>query len=162
MSLTTEKTLRLYKPQLDDLWFREKLLSDPDTMSYNKKWGGTLPFPRERWDYWYRQWLVQCDRRFYRYLSADGAFVGEAAYHFEDIREIFLCDVVVFAEYRGNGYGREGLRLLCEAAKENGIAALYDDIAADNPSVKLFLDSGFEVVERTEDVVTVKKLLGGK
>ena len=159
MSLTIE----LYKPQLDELWFREKLLSDHDTMSYNKKWGGTIPFPRERWDYWYQRWMVQCgDRRFYRYLAADGTFVGEAAYHYEYIREIFLCDIVVLAEYRGNGYGAEGLRLLCEAARENGIDALYDDIAADNPSVKLFLDNGFSVECQTEDIVTVKKLLEEK
>ena len=32
-----------YKPNLEDLWFREKLMSDEETMSYNP--GGTLPFP---------------------------------------------------------------------------------------------------------------------
>ena len=155
-------TIDLHKPELDDLWFRQKLLSDPDTMSYNRKWGGTIAFPPEKWKDWYRRWVSQSeDKRFYRYLTADDMFVGEAAYHYDGTRDIFLCDVVVLAGYRGNGYGREGLRLLCEAARENGIAALYDDIAADNPSLKLFLDSGFEVVGRTEDFVTVKKILEG-
>ena len=46
MILTTERMLHLYKPELEDLWFREKLLSDPDTMSYNNKWGGTIDFPQ--------------------------------------------------------------------------------------------------------------------
>ena len=160
MSLTTER-LRLHKPDLAELWFREKLLADPDTMSYNNKWGGTISFPREKWEDWYRRWVAQSEgKRFYRYLVCENTFVGETAYHYDDTRDVFLCDIVVFAEYRGKGYGTEGLRLLCEAAKENGIAVLYDDIAADNPSVKLFLDNGFTVVNRTEDIVTVKKLLG--
>lgn len=28
--------LKLYIPQYQDLWYRQKLLNDPDTMSYNK------------------------------------------------------------------------------------------------------------------------------
>lgn len=153
--------IKLHRPELDELWFREKLLADPDTMSYNKKWGGTVSFPREKWDGWYRRWVAQGeDKRFYRYLTANNTFVGEAAYHYDEQRDIFLCDIIVYGEYRGNGYGTAGLRLLCEAARENGVAALYDDIAADNPSVKLFLDNGFTVDNQTEDIVTVKKLLG--
>ena len=31
--------LTLVKPNIDDLWFREKLMADEDTMSYNAKWG---------------------------------------------------------------------------------------------------------------------------
>ena len=29
--------LTLVKPNIDDLWFREKLMADEDTMSYNAK-----------------------------------------------------------------------------------------------------------------------------
>lgn len=154
--------LSLYKPEPDELWFRQKLLSDPDTMSYNSKWGGTIDFPRENWDDWYRRWVCASEnKRFYRYLVCGNTFVGETAYHYDEQRNIFLCDIIVFAGYRGNGYGTEGLRLLCEAAKENGVDVLYDDIAADNPSVKLFLDNGFTVDHQTEDVVVVKKELLG-
>lgn len=160
MSLTTD-LLSLYKPELEELWFRQKLLSDPETMSYNRKWGGTVSFPREKWEDWYRRWVCAGEnKRFYRYLTAENIFVGETAYHYDDTREIFLCDIVVFAEYRGRGYGTEGLRLLCEAAMGNGIDVLYDDIAADNPSVKLFLDNGFAVERRQSDIITVKKSLG--
>ena len=154
-------TIDLHRPESDELWFRQKLLSDPDTMSYNNKWGGTIAFPPEKWDDWYQRWVSQSeDKRFYRYLTYDDMFVGEAAYHYDDARGIFLCDIVVYAKYRGKGHGTAGLRLLCEAAKENRVAVLYDDIGLDNPAVKLFLDNGFEVVQQTEDVVTVKKILG--
>ena len=164
MSLTTD-LLSLYKPELEELRFRQKLLADPDTMSYNRKWGGTIDFPREKWKDWYQRWVGADEKkRFYRYLvnTSEKMFVGEAAYHYDESRDIFLCDIIVYAGYRGNGYGTEGLRLLCEAAKGNGVAVLYDDIAADNPAVKLFLDNGFTVEQRTEDIVTVKKILGGK
>ena len=158
--MTTERTLRLHKPELDDLWFREKLLSDPDTMSYNNKWGGTIPFPQEKWNDWYQQWVAENDgRHFYRYLSDEDKFVGEAAYHYDESRDVYLCSLVVLSGERGKGYGKEGLKLLCEAAKENLVDVLFDDIAADNPSVKLFLDCGFKVVCQRADVVTVKKAL---
>ena len=154
--------LRLYKPALDDLWFRQELLSDPDTMSYNNAWGGVISFPQDKWQDWYNYWLIETeDKRVYRYLlnAATNQFIGEAAYHFDDSRNIYICDIIVYAKYRGNGYGTEGLSLLCEAAKENGVSTLYDDIAADNPSVQLFLNNGFAVDFQTEDVVMVKRVL---
>ena len=36
--------LTLVTPNLDDLWFRQELMTDEDTMSYNAKWGGTISF----------------------------------------------------------------------------------------------------------------------
>ena len=41
--------LELVVPKLEDMWFREILLADEETMSYNHAWGGTIPFPKERW-----------------------------------------------------------------------------------------------------------------
>lgn len=119
-----------YKPNLEDLWFREKLMSDEETMSYNP--GGTLPFPRERWAKWYSKWIdAPENERYYRYLYDTEAkeFVGEIAYRYD------------------------------EETKENGISHLYDDIASGNPSVKLFLKNGFEVEYENDEVTMVKKAL---
>lgn len=154
--------LTLYRPELDELWFRQELLLDPDTMAYNNRWGGVISFPQEKWGSWYKHWIVENEnRRFYRYLlnGAIHKFIGETAYHYDNSRNIFLCNIIVYAKYRGNGYGTEGLRRLCEAAKENGVIALYDDIASDNPSVQLFLNNKFTVEFQTEDVVMVKRVL---
>lgn len=41
--------VKIYSPKYEDLWFREKLLSDPDTMTYNNAWGGTIDFPESKW-----------------------------------------------------------------------------------------------------------------
>ena len=67
--------------------------------------------------------------------------------------------MIIYAPYRGKGYGYEGLSLLCEYAKNNGIAELYDDIAIDNPSINLFLKCGFKEVLRANEYVLVKNKL---
>ena len=150
-----------YKPQIGDLWFREALLGDPDTMSYNNAWGGTIPFPEEDWEDWYDDWVRNPEGCFYRYITAgeSRAFAGEAAWHYDEERGIYITDVIVAAKCRGRGYGRAGLELLCEAAKKAGITELYDDIAADNPGVNLFLGCGFTEEYRTDEVIMVKKTL---
>ncbi len=70
-----------------------------------------------------------------------------------------FCDVIVSSEYRNRGFGTAGIELICKAAKENGISVLYDDIAIDNPSYKLFLKNGFEIDYQNDDVVMVKREL---
>lgn len=152
--------MKLYKPTLSDLWFRRELLSDPETMEYNHAWGCTIDFPEQRWAVWYRKWLDGDGRYFYRYLVNEaGDFVGEAAYHYGEDLRAYLCDVIVMAKFRGNGYGRQGLELLCQTAKENGLTELFDMIAADNPSINLFLSSGFTVVGEDRDSVVVRREL---
>ena len=150
----------LYEPIIEDLWFRQKYLADEDTMSYNKAWGGTISFPESDWKDWYDHWIIYHEnKRFYRYLqdSETRSFVGEAAYHYDVERDIFLADVIVASEYRGKGYGSEGLMLLCEAAKANGVDFLWDDIAIDNPAVALFLKTGFIEEYRTDKIIMLKK-----
>lgn len=157
--------LELYKPQMKDLWFREKFMSDEATMAYNHTWGGTIPFPESEWQEWYDQWVLCNDRmRFYRYLKASdtGEFVGEIACHFDERRKIWLADIIIAAVYRGRGYGKQGLKMLCSLAAEKGIDVLYDDIAIDNPAISLFVENGFVEEYRTDEIIMLKKVLRGK
>ena len=156
-----EAGMKLHTPTLDELWFKEELLADHQTMSYNHAYGGTIPFPREKWAAWYDRWIVHHEnKRFYRYLTPDdGTFVGEIAYHLDEERGITVADVIVHAKYRGRGYGRSGLNLLCQAAKQNGVAVLYDDIAVDNPAVTLFLQCGFAEEYHTDEIIMLRKQL---
>ena len=152
--------LELYEPQVEDLWFKKKMMGDEQTMSYNNAYGGTIAFPKEYWSDWHNRWIINHnDKRFYRYVKEKDTFVGEVAYHFDEKRQIHIADVIIYAPYRGKGYGRKGLLLLCEAAKENGVKVLYDDIAIDNASVELFLNCGFAETLRTDEYVLVKKEL---
>ena len=136
--------LEAVTPTFADMWFRESLMADEETMSYNHAWGGTIPFPKEKWQNWYDYWIINHEnRRFYRYLKAENRFVGEVAYHYDPEYDGYVTNVIIFSAFRGKGYGAQGLELLFAAAKENGINALYDDIAIDNTAVRLFLKQGF-------------------
>ncbi len=154
--------IELYKPTIHELGFRQSLLSDEKTMSYNHAWGGPIPFPESEWERWYQRWLeAPVFQQYYRYLYHTGSknFVGEAAYYYDEKKKIYICDVIILAKYRNRGFGSAGIRLLCEAAKKNGIMTLYDDIAADNPSYQLFLKNGFEIDYQDNTIVMVRKTL---
>ncbi|WP_449136817.1 GNAT family N-acetyltransferase [Solobacterium moorei] len=154
--------LKVVKPELEDLWFRESMMADIETMSYNDAWGGTIPFPKEDWEEWYTLWVRNSGQeRYYRYLKDDAnkVFVGEISYHFDKLRNIYICDVIIKAEFRKQGFGTQGIQLLCEAAKANGVEALYDNIAADNPSAHLFLKNGFSIEFQNDEILMVKTVL---
>ena len=154
--------LEVVKPELEDLWFRESMMADIETMSYNDAWGGTIPFPKEDWEEWYTLWVRNSGQeRYYRYLKDDAnkVFVGEISYHFDKLRNIYICDVIIKAEFRKQGFGTQGIQLLCEAAKANGVEALYDNIAADNSSAHLFLKNGFSIEFQNDEILMVKTVL---
>ena len=153
--------LHLYEPMYDDLWFRQKMLEDEETMSYNKTWGGTIFWPKEKWKDWYEYWIINHDnKRYYRYLKNDeGRFVGEIAYHYDKEIKHEIANVIIYSPYRRKGYGNEALKLLCDEAKKNGVSILYDDIAIDNPAIKLFLNHGFKEEYRADDKIILKKKL---
>lgn len=154
--------IQLYTPTFDDLWFRQKFLSDAETMSYNNAYGGAIDFSKDKWENWFDFWIKNSEeKRFYRYLieTETKKFVGETAYHYNEQQCIFIADIIVSAEHRGKGYGNAGLQLLCKAAKDSGIKELYDDIAADNPAVNLFLKNGFYEEYRTDKIIMLKKEL---
>ena len=153
--------IEAYRPEYNDLWFRKLMLSDEKTMSYNHSWGGTIPFPEEDWASWYDHWVAEDDaNRYYRFIKDEkGNFIGEIAYHYAADIPGFVANILVYAKYRGKGYGSQALGILCKTAKENGITALYDDIAIDNPAIDLFLGHGFSELYRTEEIIMLKKEL---
>ena len=99
--------LHLHKPTREELRFRQELLSDPSTMSYNHAYGGTIVFPPARWEGWAAHWLDAADgTRFYRYLAReDGIFVGETAYHYDEAQRIYKhCYWAVFHAFSARYY----------------------------------------------------------
>ena len=152
--------LKLYKPNIDDLWFRQQLLNDKETMSFNNAYGGTINFSKDKWNSWYTKWFDNNPNYFYRYLiNGNNDFVGEVAYKFDETRNVYILNIIIHNKYRHNGYGKQGIRLLCKEATNNGICEIYDDIAIDNTSIELFKDLGFIEVYRTNEYIMVKKQL---
>ena len=152
--------LTLYEPKLEELWFRQQMLADEETMAYNHDWGGTIAFPKEAWKAWYEHWIADHGgRRWYRYLKDGGQFIGEVAWHYDEELRHYTADLLVDAGFRRRGYGGAALEMLCAAAKESGIAVLYDDIAVDNPAIPLFLRHGFTEEGRTERQIFLRREL---
>lgn len=151
--------LELYKPKLEDMSFRQQLLADEETMSYNHAYGGTIEFPQNKWQSWYERWLDDADH-FYRYLydPKSACFIGEVAIHRENDR--FITSIIIMARYRHHGYGSAALTLLFQKAQKLGIEVLYDDIAIDNKAaLKLFLKHGFKIISQDEQCIMVKKTI---
>lgn len=151
--------IKIYLPQKEDLWFRKLFLGDEETMSYNQAYGGTIDFTEDRWDDWYKYWILDNEgERYYRYLiNESNDFVGEIAYHYDGAH--YIASIIIYSKYRHNGYGKEGLKLLCQVAKENGINKIYDDIGIDNSAIRLFIDFGFREVYKTDEIIMLEKEL---
>ena len=85
--------------------------------------------------------------------------MGEASYRYDEGYGEYIVNIIIEHKHRGKGYGREGLRLLMDAAKANGVEKLCDDIAADNPSIALFKEMGFSEEWRNDDAAMMAKTL---
>ncbi len=147
--------IELYKPSLAELDFRKELLQDEATMAFNHAYGGTIAFKDIKT--WYNKWLVKDDEHFYRYVKNNDLFVGEVAYYLEEDK--WLISIIIKDEFRKRGYAKKALSLLFEECKAHDIREIYDMIAVDNPSIDLFLDLGFTIIDRNEEYILIKKAL---
>ena len=152
------KNISLYIPNLDDYWYEAKIQSDPLSMSYNAGYDvsyygyhydtGCIDFPKERWKTSYDRRIKE--NRFFAYIKDNdiNEFVGYVNYHHNKDDDIYECGVVIESIYRGKGYSKDALRLLCNTARENGVKELYDNFEVDRGNtLNIFKDVGFEVVK---------------
>ena len=151
--------LTLYIPELKDYWYEKKLNEDPDTMSYNAGYDvsyqgyhydtGTIDFPEENWQKTYDK--RKNENRFFAYLKDErtNEFVGYVNYQFDTSKKQYDCGILIEATKRSKGYSKEGLKLLCEKAKNNGIKELYDSFEKNRYHTEVFEDIGFKVVKET-------------
>ena len=151
--------LELYIPKVEDYWYEEKLQSDPDTMSYNAGYDvsyfgyhydtGCIDFPKERWQEVYDK--RQRENRFFAYIKdlKINEFVGYCNYHLNKNDNRYECGVLIDSKYRGKGYAKPALKLLCDHARKEGIKELYDNFEIDRGNtLKIFEDVGFTVVKK--------------
>ena len=133
--------------------FRQAMMADPATMAYNAPWfppEGTIPFPEEEWD----AFLAGCRDRepeaFLGFLETEeGLLVGEVNWH--DLGR--SMGIVIKAEYRGRGYGREGLELLKACAFTHPeIPYLENNFESERDhALALHLHAGFVPAGRDQD-----------
>ena len=152
------KNISLYVPSLEDYWYEEKVQSDPLSMSYNAGYDvsyygyhydtGCIDFPKDRWKESFERRIKE--NRYFAYVKDNdlNEFVGYVNYHYNKNDNRYDCGIVIESKYRGLGYAKIALELLCEVAKENGIKELYDNFEIDREhTLKLFESVGFKIVE---------------
>lgn len=88
-----------YRPKLEDFWFREIILNDSNTMSYNAAWGRIIPFQK----------MIGMTG------TTDGLFTTMKITNL--LREshiiliqlnVFTSQAFIYLKYRGKGYGKRG------------------------------------------------------
>lgn len=161
--------IELYVPGEAELWFRKELLSDPETMAYNKgydlgfpeyhKETGCIDFPEENWDSWYRRWVNAQPERFYAYLrrKSDGAFLGEVNLYQKGPEGWYEMGIVLHSRYRGQGYSGEGIKLLLQYAFESmEAAAVSNEFETSRKAAwKIHEAAGFQPVCKADGLVTL-------
>lgn len=149
--------LYLHVPTCGELWYRQKIMQDADTMSYNKgyeldfegyeKATGCVAFPKEQWADWHAYFVGQEPERFYAYVvrKSDDVFIGEVNVHRNPDAPWYEMGIVLEAKYRGKGYATEALQLLLQYAfEEMNAKALHNDFEAErSAAVRIHLAAGF-------------------
>ena len=149
--------LELYIPTLDELWFYQKMMSDPETMSYNANWDidyegyhkdtGCIDFPESEWAEWYKYWIGNEPEHFYAYIkrSHDDVWIGDINFHYKPEQDWWDMGIVIYAPYRGKGYAVPALRLMMEHAFKNcGVTRLHNEFEIERrAALKSHLAAGF-------------------
>lgn len=149
--------LRLYRPQYHELAFREQLLSDPETMAFNRRKEaspdyhpetGCIDFPKRDWPLWYEFWLEKEPDNFYAVLADGRTPIGEINWFFDG--ETHRVGIILLAKHRKKGYCAPALRLLARTAfEQHQIPHLSVTLSTANTSaVKGYLAAGFQRIRR--------------
>lgn len=147
----------LHIPAFEELEYRARLLADPDTMAYNAGYDlpfdnydpetGCIFFKKEQWKEWYEFWIDQEPHRFYAYVMRknDGRFVGEVNVYENREEDCYETGVVIEAQYRGNGYGKQALYLLMRHAFYTmGAKEMHNSFEQSRyPAYAMHVSSGF-------------------
>lgn len=152
------KKVKLVKPEVEDLWFRQECMSDPDTMSYNAGYDvsysgyhydtGCIDFPNSEWEEWHKNKFSN-PNFYYAYILDEETnnFVGYLNYHLSGDGK-YEMGIVINSKYQGQGYMRPAMLAFFDKAKENGIDALWDSVPASREkALKVFFDLGFTIEE---------------
>ena len=156
--------LELYIPRAEDMWFTRRMQEDPATMAYNAGWDvsfegyhpdtGCIDFPESAWAAKHAYLVGHEPGRFYAFVREreSGEFIGEVNFHRvpEGWHEI---GVVLYAPYRGRGYGYAALELLLRRAfVDCGLPKLRNSFEETrDPGLAIHLRAGFRRAGVTED-----------
>ena len=67
-------SIYLKVPTMEELYLTELLLSDIETMKFNEKWGGVVPFPKEKWKQFHDDYILSKEKHYFHIYNLDGIF----------------------------------------------------------------------------------------
>lgn len=151
------KEIELVTPSIDELWFRQKILSDPETMSYNAGYkpiyegyhydSGCIDFPKEKWKIWQTE---KMNKMLYYFIKdrQTHEFVGEVSCRV--IGDKGYIGIIILSSFRGKGYMKPAIKHLIKIAKEKGLSSLIDEGVplSREVAVKCFCELGFKETKR--------------
>ena len=161
--------LELYIPKKEDLWYRQKMMEDPNTMDYNKGYfldsdrynneTGCILFPKEDWDEWYAFFIDNEPERYYAYIlrKSDHTFLGEVCLRHMDKPNEYEMGIVLESIHRKRGYSKVALKMLLEIAFEKFHAeAVHNSFEEKRTAaLSLHLNAGFSILNKQEDIVNL-------
>lgn len=154
--------LYLKKPTIEELDYHRKLLSDANTMNYNKGYGengsGCYFSTKEETEKWYKDWL-SVPNRYYAYIMTkhDNKPIGDVNIHYNSNYSTYMIGIVIEAKYRGQGYAAEALTLLADKAfYELELDEIADAFSSDRIAAeKAFKKVGF--IRKSDDFIVLTK-----
>lgn len=108
--------LILHVPSFEELKYRQLILSQEDTMSYNKGYNlriedynnetGCIDFSRKCWSEWYSKWVSERVDRYYSYIvnSKTDEFVGDVCFYYDPSNDLHRIGIVIESKHRSKGY----------------------------------------------------------
>ncbi len=156
------QTLELYVPGVEDMWFVQAMEADPATMAYNAGWDvcypgyhpdtGCIDFPESEWADRRARLVGHEPNQFYALVRErkTGDFVGEVNYHYSPSEDSCGMGIVLYAPFRGKGYGAPALELLLRRAfVRNRIPKLCNSFEPERgPGLAVHKNAGFRQVGR--------------
>lgn len=165
-----ENKLYLHVPEIKELWYRKKILRDPNTMSYNKGYNldyneydnntGCIDFDESKWNDWYHWFVHGTPNRFYAYivLKKNNEFIGDVCLHKSNGGNWYEMGIVLESKYRGKGYSVEALKLLLKQAFEVfGANAVHNSFETGREAaIKVHVSAGFVKHRENNQVVELE------
>jgi hypothetical protein len=156
----------LHIPIYEELSYRQNLLSQPETMSYNANYDiiyegyhkdtGCIDFPKSKWRKWFSYWIDNKPQCFYAYIvrKTDDKFIGEVNFRYNKEKDWYEMGIVIESTYRGKGYSQEALRKLLVIAFINYNAkAVYNSFEKEREfAYKLHLNAGFKLYNEKDNI----------
>lgn len=161
-----ENKVYFHVPKFEELTYRQKIMSQPDTMNYNKGYNvsyegyhretGCIDFPEDKWQNWYSNRVNKHPKYFYAYIKReeDNSFIGEVNLNLNSKYKCYDTGIVIEAKYRGQGYSLEALKKLMKVAFEAYDALeVHNDFETTRKSaIAIHKDVGFNIIDEINGI----------